>query len=170
MSDTTNNLTEAYRAYDRLLTNQQSLMLATVNEDGSPLVSYSPYIVDEHKQFYIFVSQLAAHTANLRQRGEQVSLMLIEDEAAAAQVFARRRVTFQCQATPVARHSDEWREVIDRYRNRFGKLVDLLGALPDFQLFKLSPTLGRLVVGFGQAYTLSGEQLDTLTRRGRDDA
>lgn len=166
MSDANNNLADAYRAYEHLLTHQQSLMLATVNQDGSPLISYAPYVVDEHKQFYIFISQLAAHTVNLQHNG-QASLMLIEDEATAAQLFARQRLTFQCQATPVARHSLEWNQVMAQYRDRFGPIVELLESLPDFQLFQLTPTSGQLVLGFGQAYELSGAQWATLTHRGK---
>jgi putative heme iron utilization protein len=166
MRDANNNLADAYRAYEHLLTHQQSLMLATVNQDGSPLVSYAPYVVDEHKQFYILVSQLAAHTANLQHKG-QASLMLIEDEAAAAQLFARQRLTFQCQAKPVARHGLEWNNVMARYHDRFGAIVDLLESLPDFQLFQLTPTSGQLVLGFGQAYELSGAQWDILSHRER---
>jgi len=167
MSDANNqNLTDAYRAYERLLTHQQSLMLATMNKDGSPLVSYAPYLANEHRQFYVLVSQLAAHTTNLQHSG-QASLMLIEDEAATAQVFARQRLIFQCQATPIARHSLEWNQVMAQYRDRFGTMVDLLESLPDFHLFELTPTSGQLVLGFGQAYEVSGEQWDTLTHRGR---
>lgn len=166
MSDANSDLIAAYRAYERLLSHRQSLMLATVNKDGSPLVSYAPYIVNEHKQFYIFISQLAAHTANLQHNG-QASLMLIEDEAAAAQLFARQRLTFQCRATSITRHSLEWNHVIVQYHDRFGDIVELLESLPDFQLFQLTPTSGQLVVGFGQAYELSGAQWDILSHRER---
>lgn len=166
MSEANSDLTDANQAYERLLTHQQSLMLATVNQDGSPLVSYAPYIVNEQKQFYILVSQLAAHTANLQHSG-RASVMLIEDEAAATQLFARQRLTFQCQARPVARHSLEWNKVMAQYRDRFGTMAELLESLPDFQLFQLTPTSGQLVVGFGQAYELSGAQWDTLIHRGK---
>jgi heme iron utilization protein len=54
-----------------------------------------------------------------------------------------------------------------QYRDHFGPIVDLLTSLPDFQLFKLNPTSGQLVLGFGQAYEVSGERWDTLTHRGR---
>lgn len=146
MRDANNNLADAYRAYEHLLSHQQSLMLATVNQDGSPLVSNAPYVVDEHKQFYILVSQLAAHTANLQHKG-QASLMLIEDEAAAAQLFARQRLTFQCQATPITRPSLEWNNVIAQYCDRFGPMAELLESLPDFQLFKLNPNLRPVGAG-----------------------
>jgi len=49
----------------------------------------------------------------------------------------------------------------------FGKMVGLLKSLPDFQLFKLQPQFGSLVIGFAQAYTLGGERFETITPRGR---
>ena len=161
---TSNDLTNAYQAYQQLLTDQQSLILATINEDGMPLASYTPYIVDEQKQFYIFISQLAAHTTNL-QRSGQASLLLIEDETAVPQIFARRRLTFQCLANPIARETDEWNEILDQYQARFGDIVKMLRSLSDFHLFRLTPTAGLLVIGFGQAYELSGERLDIITHR-----
>ncbi len=119
---TDSNLDDAYQVYQRLLTDQQSLLLATINKDGTPLASYTPYVVDEQNQFYIFVSQLAAHTANLQQR-EQVSLMLIEDEGAAKQIFARQRLTYQCRVSSVGRSTPEWDLVMEQYQTRLGKMV-----------------------------------------------
>lgn len=161
---TSNDLTNAYQVYEQLLTGQQSLILGTINEDGTPLTSYTPYIVDEPKQFYIFISQLAAHTANLQRNG-QASLLLIEDESTAAQIFARKRLTFQCLVNSIARDTAEWSEMVDQFEARFGGIIKMLRSLSDFQLFRLMPTSGTLVVGFGQAYELSGERLDTLTHR-----
>jgi putative heme iron utilization protein len=142
------------------------LILATSNPDGSSLTSYAPFIVNEQRQFTIFTSQLAAHTANLQRTG-QASVMLIEDEAAATQIFARRRLTFQCRASLIPRDSDEGETVLAQYEARFGKMVGLLKSLPDFQLFQLQPQSGTLVIGFAQAYTLSGEQFEIITPRGR---
>ena len=161
MAANNNDLAGVYRAYQELLTGQQSLTLATTNPDGTPLVSYAPFIVTEEKEFYIFISQLATHTANLQRTG-QVSLMLIEDEVAAAQIFARRRLTFQSSVELVPRDSPEWSQRLDQYQARFGNMVKMLRSLPDFQLFKLSPTSGRLVLGFGQAYDVGGPHFETL--------
>lgn len=150
--------------YRQLLTGPQSLILATLNANGSPLVSYSPFVVDDHKQFFIFTSGLAAHTANLRQN-RTVSLMLIEDESAARQIFARQRLTFQCRVEPIARAAPEWVAAQAMYQARFGKMADLITGLPDFELFRLTPHAGQLVTGFGQAYDLTGDALDTLSHR-----
>ena len=40
------------------------------------------------------------------------------------------------------------------YREEHGTTVDLLLTLPDFKLFRLTPDQGRLVLGFGRAFTL----------------
>lgn len=152
--------------YRQLLNRARSLILATTNPDGTPLTSYAPFIVNEQRQFYIFTSQLAAHTANLQRTG-QAGIMLIEDEATATQIFARRRVTFQCRVDPIPRNNQEGRDALAQYEARFGQIVDLLKSLPDFQLFRLQPQSGLLVIGFGQAYALSGDRFETITHRGR---
>lgn len=156
----------AGQVYEQLLSQTRSLILATINPDGSPLTSYAPFIVNEQRQFYIFTSRLAVHTANLQRTG-QASVMLIEDEAASSQIFARQRVTFQCRASQIPRDSQEGEAALVHYETRFGKMVDLLKSLPDFQLFKLQPQSGSLVTGFAQAYTLSGERFEIITPRGR---
>ena len=164
MSNT--DIETARQVYQQLLSQPRSLILATTNPDGSPFTSYAPFVVNEQRQFYIFTSQLAAHTANLQRTG-QASVMLIEDEAAATQIFARQRVTFQCQASLIPRDNKEGQEVLTDYEARFGKMVGLLKSLPDFQLFKLQPQSGSLVMGFAQAYALSGERFEIITPRGR---
>lgn len=152
--------------YQQLLGQTRSLILGTTNSDGSPLTSYAPFIVDEQRQFTIFTSQLATHTANLQRTG-QASVMLIEDEAATTQIFARQRVTFQCRASLLPRDSDAGKSLLAQYEARFGKMVGLLKSLPDFQLFHLQPQSGSLVIGFAQAYALSGERFEIITPRGR---
>jgi putative heme iron utilization protein len=156
----------ARQIYQQLLDRSQSLVLATVNADGSPLASTVPFIVDEQRRFTIFTSRLADHTANL-QRSGQASVMLLADEADTSQVFARRRVTFRCRVELVPRDNAEGTKLLAEYEARFGKMVGLLKSLPDFQLFRLRPLAGSLVTGFGQAFTLSGDRFETLTHRGR---
>jgi len=150
--------------YRQLLNDRQSVILGTVNPDGTPLVSYAPFVVNQQKQFFIFTSQLAAHTANL-QRRSPISLMLIDDEESTRQIFARRRLTFHGTVEPLPRHHAEWQPALAQYEERFGNMVGMLKSLPDFQLFKITPHSGQLVVGFGQAYDISGDNLDKLTHR-----
>jgi hypothetical protein len=76
-------------------------------------------------------------------------------------------VTFQCQVRSIPRGGAEGEEVLAQFETRFGQMVGLLKSLPDFQLFNLQPQSGSLVIGFGQAYELSGDRFEIITHRGR---
>jgi putative heme iron utilization protein len=140
--------------------NASSAQLATLNKYTTPEVSYAPCILFVG-DYYLFLSQLASHTANLM-RNPEVGLMLIEDESEAANPFARRRISLQGRAQPVERDSDLFKSVISLFHRRFGKVMKIIEPLPDFQLFCVGVTSGRFVRGFGQAYELTGKRLDEL--------
>jgi putative heme iron utilization protein len=54
-----------------------------------------------------FYHGLSAHTHNLQTTG-LASVLLIEDEAEAPQVFARQRIAYDCQAALLPRGTDAW--------------------------------------------------------------
>ncbi len=163
-ADNTEALEKANEVFQKLLTTQQSAMLATVNPDGSPLVSYAPFVTDTDKNIYVFTSALSYHTANLLRTG-QVSVMLIADETATAQIFARSRLTFACTMEALPRDTDTWQTAAGLYEKRFANMFKLLRGLSDFSMFKLTPHSGTLVMGFGAAYSLHGDNLSELTLR-----
>ena len=135
----------------------QSLLMATADGDGHPHVSYAVHVTDTSGAFYVYISGLAMHTRNLANR-PVASIMFIEDEGQAANPFARKRLTIDCGAELIPRHTPSWEEVLARFAERHGGIVGVLKGLPDFQLFRLVPTAGVYVRGFGQAYTLAAEQ------------
>lgn len=141
-----------------LIGNMRSLQLSTVGENGVPHCGYTPYLHREPCCFYIFVSQLAAHTRNLL-TNKMVAVMIMEDESSTSQIFARVRVHYLCEANPIAADSPEYALVLDDFQQRHGKMVGLLRQLPDFVLFQLQPINGQFVMGFGKAYTLAGDNL-----------
>jgi len=153
---------QAVEQLNRLLQTSKTLQLATQGKNG-PEASYSPFVLSEG-DLYIFVSELASHTLNLM-RSPAVGVMLIEDEAMSRNLFARNRATLQCQASEVRRDATEYGPVMALYREEHGTTVDLLLTLPDFKLFRLTPDQGRLVLGFGRAFTLQmpGFQLQPVT-------
>ena len=126
----------------------------------TPEASYAPCILFEG-DYYLFLSQLASHTANLI-HNPVLGLMLIEDQSEVSNSFARRRISLQGRAQPVERGSDIFKRVINLFHQRFGKVMGMIEPLPDFQLFCVRVTSGRFVRGFGQAYELTGERLDGL--------
>ena len=142
----------------------RSAMLSTVSADGSPQASYAPFLIDADKTLYIYVSGLSAHTANLKQTG-RASVLLIEDEAETQEIFARRRLTYECVAAPLPRDTTQWQALIERFEQRFGNVIGLMKGLPDFQLFQLAPQAGQFVVGFGAAYRVNPNDLNALEPR-----
>lgn len=136
----------------------KSVLLATLGADGEPHNGYTPFIFDA-QNFVIFVSQLSLHTRDLLDNG-RASVMLIADETDSEQIFARTRVSYQCRAEVVAVDSQDYEFLLDRFQAHHGKMIGVLRQLPDFVLFRLVPRKGQFVMGFGQAFKLTGEHLD----------
>ncbi|MEZ8694346.1 heme utilization protein HutZ [Vibrio splendidus] len=136
---------------------RRTLQLATVDEEGRPNVSYAPFVQNQ-EGYFVLISDIARHTRNLK-ANPQVSLMMIEDEESSKQLYARKRLTFDAQASVVERETELWTQVIGQMQERFGEIIDGLSQLQDFSLFNLKAENGLFVKGFGQAYQVSGDDL-----------
>ena len=136
-------------------------LLATLEGDQIPAASYAPLVWVDGRS-YLFLSDLAAHTQNLK-RCAAISLMLIEEPGDRGNAFARQRITLKGDAQIVERNDPSYARVLVEFHRRFGDVVSLLESLPDFHLFALHLDTGRYIRGFGQAFELSGDQLDQLT-------
>ncbi|ENK2092528.1 TPA: heme utilization protein HutZ [Vibrio vulnificus] len=136
---------------------RQTLQLATVDVDGRPNVSYAPFVQNQ-EGYFVLISKIARHARNLLEN-PQVSLMMIEDEEGAKQLFARKRLTFDAVASVIERDTQLWHQVITQMEERFGEIVSGLSQLEDFVLFNLKAERGLFVKGFGQAYQVSGDDL-----------
>lgn len=156
MSDST----EVRQDYLTLRENINSAHIATLASNSLPEASYAPCVwVDGN--CYLFLSELASHTRNLS-HNPAISLMLIEDEAASKNPFARRRVTLQGTVQTIARADDLFVKVLAEFRRRFGGVMNIIEPLQDFHLFQINAHGGRFIRGFGQAYELVGDKLDEL--------
>jgi putative heme iron utilization protein len=142
-----------------------TVVMATADATGHPEASYAPYVTDDDGRFFVFLSALASHTRHVEESGV-VSLLFIEDECKAREAFARRRLTVACVAKLIARDAEAWRPIMDRFAERFGAVVGVLRALPDFRLFMLEPRAATYVRGFGQAYRLAVPGLEVLAPLG----
>ncbi|KAF0094293.1 MAG: pyridoxamine 5'-phosphate oxidase-like FMN-binding protein [Puniceicoccaceae bacterium 5H] len=158
-------LAEAKAEYARLLEAQKSVILGTVNSQGEPDASYAPALRDENNHYYVYISALAKHTSALKS-GRKVSLLVIEDEGSAAQLFARKRATFSCLPELIERDSTDFNQIMDRMALELGDIVGGLRNMVDFDLFRLEPQEGRLVTGFGRAFRLSGDGMRELQHLG----
>jgi heme iron utilization protein len=153
---------EAIEAAYQVFTEQfKSIIISTVDQNGIPNASYAPFVIDNSKNIYIFVSGLSTHTQNL-QVVPKASVLFIDDESNTQQIFARRRLNYECTASLLPRDTQSWIQVISNFEARFGNIIQLMRDLPDFRIFKLVPSGGRFVVGFGAAYEIDPNDLNRL--------
>lgn len=142
----------------------KTLQLSTLTVEGQPNASYSPFVSDEQGNYYVFVSGLASHTQDLL-ANPVASILLIEDESETRQIFARQRISYQCDVEVITKEEKNYISTLDDFEKRFGNVMELLRTLPDFILFQLKPHTGQYVKGFGKAYKLIGEGLQDLEHR-----
>ncbi|MFT6907264.1 MAG: putative heme iron utilization protein [Oleiphilaceae bacterium] len=143
-----------------LIESRKSLLIASLNKHNLPEISATPFIKIDHK-FYIFISELASHTQNLKAR-PKLSVMLIEDEQDTKNPFARKRLSYECVASMIDKNAENGQILLDAFEEQQGKTVSLLKQLPDFHLFELTAISGNYIEGFGKAYRLSGENLEHI--------
>lgn len=141
----------------------ESLHLASCDPAGLPEASYAPYLAHDGA-YWVYTSELSAHTANLAATG-RCSVLFIESEAQARHLFARRRLTLQCTAHEQARASACFEQVMDGFEAKFGSFMRMLRQLEDFHLYALRAHSGSYVAGFARAYTLQGEDLGEIAHR-----
>jgi putative heme iron utilization protein len=156
-------LKKAQAEYEKFPTEFTSIMMSTISKEGIPDASYTPFVIDDDKNIYIYVSGLATHTQNIHNH-PFVSVLFIEDEVKTKQIFARRRLNFNCTANLVERESEKWQQIVDKFQIRFGELISTLRSLPDFRIFQLTPKNGRFVIGFGAAYNISSDNINQLVQ------
>lgn len=148
----------------KLIEEQKSLQIASLTPAGLPYASYAPFV--QYKgDFYIYISELAKHTKNLTS-DQRISILIIEDEANARQMFARKRLTGEGNVTEVSRDEESYDEVVAVFLEKFGSIMNVLANLNDFRLFRVEMKKGGFVMGFGKAYTLLHGNVNNLVRRG----
>jgi len=135
-----------------------SVHLATLGEDGLPHTGCVPCLWYDDG-LHIFVSRLSVHTRDLL-INPSLSAMLVEDEQDAIQPFARKRLRYQCRAEVIDPADPSYSARLDAFEAKHGKTVKLLRQLPDFVLFHLVPIETIFVMGFGQAFRVSGPESD----------
>ena len=83
-----------------------------------------------------------------------MSIMLIEDENECRQIYARKRIIFNCHTEVV---EDNKQSILQQLQERHGEIIKTLSSLSDFKLIKFTASSGRLVLGFGQAYDINAK-------------
>lgn len=151
------NLNSIWQSFQAFIQPFQSAVLSTLSPQNEPQASYAP-VLQQQNAFYIYISELADHTRNLQQN-PKAELFFIEDESRCENIFARQRASIKITAQPIARDSEQWRDVMTQFGQLQPEMIPMLRELTDFHLFKLTPYHARYVKGFAQAFNLDGEQL-----------
>ncbi len=137
--------------------------LGTLHE-GAPFVSMVPLVpAPDGSGFLIHVSRLAQHTRDLL-ADARVSLMFMQPLEGNLDPLALPRFSLQGEAEVVPADSAAYVLAAQAYLARFPQAETTLG-LGDFSFFRVKPAAGRLVCGFGQAFSLSANQIHDRLRQ-----
>ena len=142
----------------------QTAIIGTLDSKGHPFSSYAPYIYNNNR-FYVYISDIATHAKNL-QKNPKASLFFVEDESKTDNLFARKRVSLQCDSMKIERESERFEEVMGLFSEKFdAKMVATLKKMLDFNLYEFKVTYGEATFGFGKAYSVGGDNMDMLIPR-----
>lgn len=139
-----------------LLRAQEVAALGTLHA-GRPYVSMVPFAMLADGGFVIHVSELAAHTRDMRAQPE-VSLLVIAPPAPDVPAQALARATIQGRAAEKAAGTPGHADARAAYLARFPQSAPLFG-FGDFSLFVIEPETVRFVGGFARATTISAATL-----------
>jgi hypothetical protein len=148
--------------------NIQTAIIGTLDKNNHPFSSYAPYVHDNHR-FYVYISDIATHAKNI-QANPKASLFFAEDESKTSNLFARKRVSLQCESMKIARGSERFETVLGLFAEKFdSKMVETLKKMTDFNLYEFKTVYGEATFGFGKAYFVGGEHMDELIERGESN-
>jgi heme oxygenase (biliverdin-IX-beta and delta-forming) len=142
----------------QLIQGRMIAALGTLHQ-GAPFVSMVPYAVARDGGFVLHVSRLAVHTRDMLDNPD-VSLLITESEASGKVPQALARVTVQGRAQMLDRDSEKSADAREVYLSRFPDAAPLF-EFSDFNMFIIEPVSARVIAGFGQAVTITGEELAT---------
>ena len=142
----------------------KSLTISSLDENGYPFSSYAPYVKYNNK-YYVYLSLMAKHSSNLTQN-KIASIFFCEDEQDCKNIFAKKRVSIQCETLKLAQNTQNEKEILNEFKAKFGEeMVNMLKKMGDFYLFEFTPFYGEAVFGFGKAYNLGGENFEEFVQR-----
>lgn len=145
-----------------LLTDGAIASLA-VNDQGHPAVSAVPYgVLRDPLRVFLLISDLSGHTAALRQ-DPRCSLMIHDSPRPEDpnHNHALTRVMIKTEAQFLTREEAATCGAEVQYREKY-PIAEMLLGLRDFHFCQLTPQAGIFVRGFGQAYRVSGPNLEIL--------
>jgi len=115
--------------------------------EGFPFGSITPYCLDENNNPIIYISTIAQHTKNVI-ADSKVCLTVLE-EAKGDDKQAKGRVSVLADALKIDKDSEEFKTVSEKYFKSFPKAVEY-ASFHDFFFFRLDVKRIRYIAGFGK--------------------
>ena len=141
----------------RLIRSTRIAALGTLH-DGEPNLAMVAYaFAEDFSAFYIHVSKLGKHTADM-ENDPRVSLLITETDDRRADPQTLARVSIRGLAEILSRTDPGYTQVRNLYLARCPESEQLF-SLGDFNIWKITPKGGRFVAGFGRAFNLVPEAL-----------
>lgn len=132
--------------------------------DGKPNLAMVAYaFADDFSAFYIHISRLGKHTADM-EKDSAVGLLITEADDHRIDPQTLARASIHGNAAMIARTSQEYESIKAIYLSRFPEAEQLF-SFGDFNLWRISPSGGRFVAGFGQAFNLESEALINASKQ-----
>jgi len=131
--------------------------LGALHEGGPNLAMVAYAFAEDFSAFYIHVSKLGKHTADM-ENDLHVSLLIAETDDLRPDPQTLVRVSLRGTAGMVPRTDPGYAQVKNIYLQRFPQAEQFF-SLGDFNLWQITPREGRLVAGFGRAFNLVPEAL-----------
>ncbi len=140
-------------------------MLATVDENAKPFVSYSPYVEDEAGNYYVLLSAIVPHAHNMATT-KKAHIMFIEDESASDNMYKRRRLYFDADVEKFEQNDEK---IMALFIDKFGPTAAHISKMADFRLYKLMPKNGNITLGFGAAFAMDENRKIIKQNTGKEE-
>jgi len=141
----------------RLIRDTRIASLGTIHDGEPNLAMVAVAVESDFSAFYIHVSKLGKHTADM-EKDPHISLLLTEADDQRADPQTLARVSLQGMAEMVARSALDYLRIKALYLDRFPE-AEKLFSLGDFNVWQIRPKGGRFVAGLGRAFNLVPEAL-----------
>lgn len=135
---------------------QATLAVSADNEPSTAMVSYAQH----GGGLLIHLSNLSQHK-RLLMANPKCSLLIAEPDDGRAEVMSLARVTLNGSAIKLSKATQEYEDAKAAFLAKLPTSEVMFG-LADFDLFRIVPSSGRFIAGFGRAFALSTDDLLTL--------
>jgi putative heme iron utilization protein len=156
---------EATKELETFTKDIESVNLATVSSQGEPFASYSPFVEDKDGNYYVFISTAVMHSHNMSAT-KKAHIMFLQDESKASHIYARQRLYFKATVDRFEENDPRAKDIFKLFDEKFQERVSFFQHQKDSRIYKLIPSDGNLVLGFGAAYKVSSDKKSLSTNTG----